>query len=431
MPATASGTQARRAQERLLARNAVSAAFFPGESLRLAAASQEMAERFLRGGRLLACGRGPYSTDAEHVSVEFVHPVIVGKRALPALDLSRCFRERLEAILRPDDIVMGFGPPDGDPEIAAALAWAAARGAQTLALGASPAPGAPQDPARLDAARSEAAPDVAPLAAAPAAARGSGYASAPASADPYIHQEMVEILYHTLWETVHVFFEHRERGHEVGAAGFLYPYLARQKQDTGAVIAEVAASIRAKAEDDERLREEVAAAQGEAIAGAALAIRRQVERGGKLILFGNGGSATDANDWALDCAVPRAGLRPLPAISLAMEPANVTAVANDIGVEAVFLRQLIAHAEGADVAVAISTSGGSANVIAALGEARKRGLVTVALLGYGGGEILRRGLADFALVVPCDYIPRIQEIQASIYHVVLELSAAPPAGGED
>jgi D-sedoheptulose 7-phosphate isomerase len=446
MPATSSDTQARRVQERLLARNAVSAAFFPGESLRLAAASQEMAERFLRGGRLLAFGRGPYSTDAEHVSVEFVHPVIVGKRALPALDLSRCFGERLEAILRPDDIVMGFGPPAGDPEIAAALAWAAARGAQTLALGASPAPDAPLDPARLDAARLEEAPPIAaprgaPRAeavpqgasgdAAPVAARGSAYACAPASADPYIHQEMVEILYHTLWETVHVFFEHRERGHEVGAAGFLYPYLARQKQDTGAVIAEVAASIRAKAEDDERLREEVAAAQGEAIAGAALAIRRQVERGGKLILFGNGGSATDANDWALDCAVPRAGLRPLPAISLAMEPANVTAVANDIGVEAVFLRQLIAHAEGADVAVAISTSGGSANVIAALGEARKRGLVTVALLGYGGGEILRRGLADFALVVPCDYIPRIQEIQASMYHVVLELSAAPPAGSED
>jgi D-sedoheptulose 7-phosphate isomerase len=410
MPATASDTQTRRAQEGLLARNAVSAAFFPGESVRLAAVSQEMAGRFLRGGRLLAFGRGACSTDAEHVSVEFVHPVIVGKRALPALDLSRCFRQRLEAILRPGDMVMGFGPPGGDPEVAAALAWAAARGAQTLALGASPA---------------------VPGGAAGAPGGGGAYACAAASADPYIHQEMVEILYHTLWETVHVFFEHRERGHEVGAAGFLYPYLERQKQDTGAVVAEVAASIRAKATDDERLRAEVAASQGESIAAAAGAIRRQVERGGKLILFGNGGSATDANDWALDCALPRAGGRPIPAISLAMEPANVTAVANDIGVEAVFLRQLIAHAEGADVAVAISTSGGSANVIAALGEARRRGLATVALLGYGGGEILRRGLADFALVVPCDYIPRIQEIQASIYHVLLELSAAPPADGEE
>jgi D-sedoheptulose 7-phosphate isomerase len=435
MPATASDTRALLAQERLRARNAVSAAFFPGESVRLAAASQEMAGRFLRGGRLLAFGRGPFSTDAEHVSVEFVHPVIVGKRALPALDLSRCFRERLEAMLRPDDIVMGFGPPEGDPKVAAALAWAAARGAQTLALGASPShEAAPPDAARLAPAPIGTPPRPAPgLAevAEVAGAQGSAYSSRVASADPYIHQEMVEILYHTLWETVHVFFEHRERGHEVGAAGFLYPYLARQKQDTGAVLAEVAASIRAKATDDERLREGVAADQSERIAATALTIRRQVERGGKLILFGNGGSATDANDWALDCAVPRAGLRPIPAISLAMEPANVTAVANDIGVEAIFLRQLIAHAEGADVAIAISTSGGSANIIAALGEARKRGLVTIALLGYGGGEILRRGLADLTLVVACDYIPRIQEIQASIYHVVLELLAAPSPGGED
>ena len=89
-----------------------------------------------------------------------------------------------------------------------------------------------------------------------------------------------------------------------------------------------------------------------------------------------------------------------------------------------FLRQLIAQARPADVAVAISTSGGSPNVIAALGEARKRGLLTVALLGYDGGEIVRRGLADFTVVVPCDYIPRIQEVQASIYHVMLEVLGA-------
>jgi len=72
------------------------------------------------------------------------------------------------------------------------------------------------------------------------------------------------------------------------------------------------------------------------------------------------------------------------------------------------------------VAVAISTSGGSPNVIAALEEARKREMLTVALLGYDGGEILRRGLADLPIVVPCDYIPRIQEVQASIYHVMTE-----------
>ena len=88
-----------------------------------------MAERFLRGGRLLAFGRGPYATDAQHVSVEFVHPVIVGKRALPALDLSLLFGPWLDAILRPEDIVMGFGPPEGDPEVPAALRRAPRRAA--------------------------------------------------------------------------------------------------------------------------------------------------------------------------------------------------------------------------------------------------------------------------------------------------------------
>ncbi len=86
-----------------------------------------MSDRFLRGGRLLAFGQGPYATDAQHVSVEFVHPVIVGKRALPALDLSILFLPWLEAIVRPDDIVMGFGPPEGDPEVWAALDAARAR----------------------------------------------------------------------------------------------------------------------------------------------------------------------------------------------------------------------------------------------------------------------------------------------------------------
>jgi D-sedoheptulose 7-phosphate isomerase len=386
--------QTRLVAERLRERNRVSAAFFPHESERLAKACQEMAARFLRGGRLLAFGRDQYATDAQHVSVEFVHPVIVGKRALPALDLSLSYRGWLAAILRPEDMVMGFGPPEGDPEVAAALRSARARGAQTFAL-----PGSEGD-----------------------------YAVEAPSPDPYIHQEIVEILYHTLWETVHVFFEHRELGHDVGQSGFLYPFLGRQKQDTSGVLGQAAASIRTKAEDDERLREEVAEREAERIVQAALTMRERVQAGGKLILFGNGGSATDANDWALDCALPLKPFSPIPAVSLAMEPANVTAVANDVGAEAIFLRQLIALAEPQDVAVGISTSGGSANIVAALEEARKRGLLTVALLGYDGGEVLRRGLADFPLVVRCDYIPRIQEVQASIYHVLLEVLAE-AAGG--
>jgi D-sedoheptulose 7-phosphate isomerase len=236
-----------------------------------------------------------------------------------------------------------------------------------------------------------------------------------------MHQEMIEILYHTLWETVHVFFEHRELGHDVGESEFLYPFLGRQKQGTDDLIREVANSIQMKVHDDAKLRARIAHEQSEIISSTALAIEDRLQRGGKLILFGNGGSATDANDWAIDCVLPPSGYRPVSAVSLSLEPANITAVANDVGTEVIFLRQLIAQARPEDVAIGISTSGGSRNIIMALEEARKRNLLTVALLGYDGGEILRRGIADFPIVVHCDYIPRIQEVQASIYHIIREL----------
>ncbi len=149
-----------------------------------------------------------------------------------------------------------------------------------------------------------------------------------------------------------------------------------------------------------------------------MAVAERLERGGKLIAFGNGGSATDANDLVSDCVDPPPGFGAIPAVSLSAEPANITAIANDIGTEAIFARQLIAHARPEDVAVGISTSGGSANILAALAEARKRGLLTVGIVGYDGGRIVAERLADHAVVVRSDYIPRIQEVQASIYHVL-------------
>ncbi|HEX3820708.1 MAG TPA: SIS domain-containing protein [Candidatus Sulfotelmatobacter sp.] len=373
-------------EERLLERNEVFDRFFSREAQRLAEACREMSERFLRGGRLLAFGRGPYVTDAQHVSVEFVHPVIVGKRALPALDLSVLPRPWLEAILRPEDIVMGFGPPEGDPEVWATLQLARTQGAMTFAL-----PGF----------------------------EGS-YAVEAATRDSFIHQELIEVLYHTLWETVHVFLEHRELGHDVGESEFLYPFLGKEKQGTASLVAEVASSILMKVHDDANLRAQVAREESEQISNTVVAIHERLLCGGKLILFGNGGSATDANDFAMDCVLTPPEYETVPAISLSLEPANITAVANDIGTDAIFLRQLIAHACPEDVAIGISTSGGSRNIIMALEEARKRKLLTVALLGYDGGEIKRKNLADFPVVVNCDYIPRIQEVQASIYHVIRE-----------
>ncbi len=379
-------TLATQIEERLLLRNEMLESFFSEQARVLAVACREMSERFSRGGRLLAFGRGPYSTDAQHVSVEFVHPVIVGKRALPALDLSALMRPWMDSILCPEDIVMGFGPPEGDPEVWAVLESAHSRGAMTFAL---PGP-------------------------------SGSYALEPVTEDPFIHQELVEIFYHTLWETVHVFLEHREIGQDVGQAEFLYPFLGHKKEETSTIIEDVAASIKMKVHDDTLLRTRLAREESEQIGAAALAIRGRLSRGGKLILFGNGGSATDANDWAMDCVFPPAEYQPVPAISLSMEPANITALANDVGVEVIFLRQLIAHAKPQDVAIGISTSGGSRNIVMALEEARKRGLLTVALLGNDGGEVYRRGLADHPIIVRSDYIPRIQEVQASAYHVLRE-----------
>jgi D-sedoheptulose 7-phosphate isomerase len=378
---------AEQIEERLVVRNQVFEQYFSAEARRLAEACREMSERFLRGGRLLAFGRGPYATDAQHVSVEFVHPVIVGKRALPAVDLSLLMQPWLDAIVRTDDIVMGFGPPEGDSDVWSALQSAQKHGAMTLAL---PGP-------------------------------SGTYALKAATQDPFMHQEMVEILCHTLWETVHVFFEHRELGQDIGQTEFLYPFLGKQKQETVGIVEDVAASIQMKVHDDALLRTRLAKEQSDEVAATALDMQKCLQSGGKLILFGNGGSATDANDWAIDCVMPPAGYHPIPAVSLAMEPAIITAMANDVGIEVIFLRQMLAQAQPNDVIVAISTSGGSRNIVTAMEEARKRNLMTVALLGNDGGEIYRRGLAHHPIIVRSDYIPRIQEVQASAYHVLREM----------
>jgi D-sedoheptulose 7-phosphate isomerase len=288
---------------------------------------------------------------------------------------------------------MAFDPSGEDPGLARSLAAVHARGAQTFAL----------------------------------AGRNADYRIGIVDPDPFIHQEMVEILYHVVWETVHVFLEHAADLHDAGPAAFLYPFLASGEQATAGLIDHVTASIESKARDDERLRDEVADRQCPAIAGAVIAVRERVQRGGKLLMLGNGGSATDATDWALDCVDSPKGYPSVPAISLAENPAVVSALANDIGVDAVFVRQIIAHAHPSDVIIAITTSGASTNVISALAEARRQGLLTIALSGYDGGEVTRHNLADFSIVVPSDYIPRIQEVHASVYHVMTDLIAGPAA----
>jgi D-sedoheptulose 7-phosphate isomerase len=376
--------------------------FFAASAEALARVCHRMAERFARGGRLVAVGLSPAArSDVRHVTVEFVHPVIVGKRALPAIGLTRDggpLRGQIELIGEPDDVVIAFGAREqGGEEVRAALATARERGCLTIAF----------------------EPD-----------SGAEWELAPAGADPCVRQELVETAYHVLWESVHVFFEHRgllagrdaAPVHDSGASSFLYPFLAEGESDLGAVLADVQASILLKAEEVGALREQTLGEGGEVLAAAAAELRRRFEHGGKLLALGNGGSATDAMDLVADLRYPPdRSWRPRPAIDLSEDTAIITAVANDVGTEVIFQRQVIAYGRAGDALVALSTSGNSANVIAALVEARRRRMATVALVGYDGGRVAAEGLADHVVVTRSQHIPRIQEAQASAYHALREL----------
>jgi len=126
-------------------------------------------------------------------------------------------------------------------------------------------------------------------------------------------------------------------------------------------------------------------------------------------------------DAVCDLRAPPHGWAARSAIDLSEDSAILTALANDIGVEAIFRRQVIAYGRQGDALLAFSTSGGSANVLDALAEARGRGLATVAMTGYDGGAIAQQGLADHVIITRSQNIPRIQEAQASAWHVLREL----------
>jgi D-sedoheptulose 7-phosphate isomerase len=159
---------------------------------------------------------------------------------------------------------------------------------------------------------------------------------------------------------------------------------------------------------------------------AALVLRvgeRIVERlraGGKVLTFGNGGSAADAQHLAAELVVRYSRDREAwPALALTTDPSVITAIGNDLGYDAVFRRQVQAHGRPGDVAVGISTSGRSPNVLEGLRVARDLGLVTVALTGNGGGAL--PGLVDHLIDVPHPHTPRIQEIHAMVVHLLCEI----------
>ena len=138
-----------------------------------------------------------------------------------------------------------------------------------------------------------------------------------------------------------------------------------------------------------------------------------IEAGNKIVFFGNGGSAGDAQHLATELTVRYKQDRPpIAAIALTTDTSALTAIGNDLGFEQLFARQITALCRPGDVAVAISTSGTSPNIIAGLKEARRLGVVTTALGGKGGGAMV--GLADPVLVVPSDTTARIQEMHITL-----------------
>jgi D-sedoheptulose 7-phosphate isomerase len=371
----------------LAARTSANARYFEAEADRLARLCHRMAERFARGGRLIAFGASAADrSDVRHVAVEFVHPVIVGKRALPALGIAP---GEVGLLADPDDIAIAFGH---GAEVEAATEAAARRGCLTVSF-------------------------------------------APPATDPFIAQELTETAYHVLWELVHVFFEHRgllegreaRPVHDAGASSFLYPFLAEDETDLDAVLADVRSSILAKARDVGELREQTLTEGGATLHAAAATVRARLDAGGTLLALGNGGSATDAMDAVADLREPPAE-RSWPArraLDLTADSGIITAIANDIGVEAIFARQVIAYGGPGDVLLTLSTSGNSTNMVAALAEARRRGLATIAYVGYDGGRVAADHLADHVIITRSEHIPRIQEAQASAWHVLRELIEGP------
>lgn len=310
----------------------------------LVATARTLAERIRSGATLLTHGRGARREDARHVAVEFTHPVIVGKRAVPAIVIDEAGDLGLLGHTGDVTILLGEAPTF--------IVVAARLGLEAIAL----------DVARKD--------------------------------------DLVA-SYHLLWELTHLFLESAPAVTDPDLA-FLYG---------GVDPADAAArSLAEKRAEIVTLRQRVLAENEEQLDGCALVMADRIGRGGKVMVFGNGGSQTDAA--ALTIELRHAGV---PAVNLAAEPAILTALGNDIGFEAVFARQLAAVGKRGDVAVALSTSGGSPNVLAALTEAGRRDVLTVGLAGYDGGPMADRGLVSHLFVIPSSSVHRIQEAQTSLY----------------
>jgi D-sedoheptulose 7-phosphate isomerase len=195
--------------------------------------------------------------------------------------------------------------------------------------------------------------------------------------------------------------------------GFLYPFIEAEERDGTKLLVDLARSADAKITESESLRAASLQRWEELLEEAGSSMASRFAAGGRLFAFGNGGSATDAEGTVQLFRDPPYG-RALPALSLVDDRAVLTALANDVGFELVFSRQLIAHARPGDIAVGFSTSGDSLNVLRGLEEAARRQLLPIGLCGYEGSAMALSDAVAHCLVVRSESVHRIQEAQAAL-----------------
>lgn len=203
-----------------------------------------------------------------------------------------------------------------------------------------------------------------------------------------------------------------------------YPFLHEDRNEPEELKEQLAFSVLEKARESSEVKLKFFEENKETIIAASLDVAKAFHRGRKLLVCGNGGSATDAQHIAVEFMHPiTVGRKALPAVCLSNDMAMVTAVANDVGFEDVFTRQIIALGAEGDVLVGISTSGNSENLMNAFATARRLKLVTIGFAGADGGKMAAEadGLLDYCLTVPTSSIHRIQETHVALYHIMWDL----------
>ena len=448
----------------------------------LAAASLALARRFAAGATLW-CWAPRHPEHAQHVAVEFVHPVIVGKRALPAVAVTAGdgeARRLLRSLVRAGDVIVVVGAEADDDQVVGVLRRAPAWGATTVWLGAGDRPAAgdadhvlwlgadaalvPHDGRLVRCLPPAVGADPCVLRAPGPADRGDrrrppagvgadDHAVCVTCSDEGRLGEVVDtgpltavvrtatgpeeidttlvgdvdpgdlVLVHA--GTALAIVDRRSRP---GDRLPLPVHRGRRARLLGAAGRPAPARPRPRRPRAPACGPRPSSGSATVIAEAAAAMADRFAAGGQLFTFGNGGSATDAAGAAHLFVRPPSG-PPRPARCLAADEAVLTALGNDVGFDLVFSRQLIAYARPGDIALGLSTSGSSENLIVAFAEARRRGLLTIGLAGQDGGRMAVSGDVDHCIVVRSDSVHRIQETQAAVMLALWQGVGRALAGG--